>query len=162
MCEKTPDTFGLKAACKDCPFRKENGYLTAQRVEQIIDYMRNGDLLFPCHKTVNHELRIDHRDAVEEIEDIISDANSEEERQKLKVKLEAEYNIKELEEALSQSIRNEEKICAGWLILGKKAGIVFNNFPLRFAAMRGELNLDLLKNEEDVFDSIEDAIKAHS
>lgn len=160
MCKSNP--YALKSACKDCPFRKDMQYLTGPRILEIINYMKSDDVLFPCHKTVNIELRSNYGEAVSEIEDILSDAQDEEEHTALKSELFLTYGINEMEAKLLTSMHNEEKICAGWLILGKKEGIVFNNFLLRLAAMRGQLSLDELKDEGAVFDSINDAIKSHS
>ncbi|MGX8046783.1 hypothetical protein ACWTWS_19930 (plasmid) [Acinetobacter baumannii] len=55
-----------------------------------------------------------------------------------------------------------EKVCAGWLILGKKEQIINNNFPLRLAQMQGLLQLNDLTREDEIYDSIEQAIEDHS
>ena len=162
MCNKKSDPYALKSACKDCPFRKDTGYLSGERIRQIINYMDKDDALFPCHKTVNTELREEYNQVMSEIEDILTDAQTEQERTALRAELEIKYNLKELEERVLLSIQKEEKICAGWLILGKKENIVFNNLPLRLAAMTNRLSLDQFKDEDVIFDSIEEAIKAHS
>ena len=54
-----------------------------------------------------------------------------------------------------------EKICAGWLILGKKENLINNNFRLRMAQMQNLLSLDQFKNEDQIFDSAEEAIRSH-
>ena len=59
-----------------------------------------------------------------------------------------------------QSQKNE-MYCAGMLILVKKEGMIFNNFPLRYAVGTGLLDLEQFKNEDQVYDSIADAISAH-
>ena len=52
------------------------------------------------------------------------------------------------------------KICAGWLIFSKKTEILNNNFPIRLALMSGKLNPNEFINEDQVFDSIEEAMNA--
>lgn len=162
MCNRDPNPYSLKAACKDCPFRKESTYLNETRMKNIISYMSNEDRLFPCHKTANREARNNYEEALAEIEDMLKDAHNEDERLALKKQLEGEYDLIELEKQVLNAMHNEEKICAGWLILGKKEGIIFNNFPLRLAAMNKQLSLDQFKDEDAVFDSVDEAIKAHS
>lgn len=45
--------FGLKKACKDCPFRKDKKYLNASRAREIASVVTQ-DGSFSCHKTVDY------------------------------------------------------------------------------------------------------------
>ena len=71
-------------------------------------------------------------------------------------------NIEQLEKNLLDARLNTEKICAGWLILGKKENLINSNFRLRMAQMQNLLSLDQFKNEDQIFDSAEDAINSHA
>lgn len=42
----------LRAACKECPFRTDQHYLSAERAEEISSVLLEGDGTFSCHKTL--------------------------------------------------------------------------------------------------------------
>ncbi|EPL0898375.1 hypothetical protein [Acinetobacter lwoffii] len=153
MCNKEIlNPFSLKSPCKDCPFKKDKNYLRADRIQEIMDYMIKDDEIFSCHKTVDYEAIGEFNEALEELEyrvDEIDSFDKEKARDEVYERYKDRYTA------------GNEKVCAGWLILGKKENIIFNNFRLRVAAMEGLLNIDEFKNEEDVFESVEEAIKGH-
>jgi len=152
--------FALKASCKDCPFRKDSGgYLPPERVREIVNYMSKDEALFPCHKTVG-TARTNLNEALELLEDELS-FNGLSQNLTARKELEEKYQIDNLQEALLEEMKSE-KVCAGWLILGKKEQIINNNFPLRLAQMQGLLRLNELTREEEIYDSIEQAISDHS
>ncbi|NLZ23939.1 hypothetical protein HB371_18385 [Acinetobacter baumannii] len=152
--------FVLKASCKDCPFRKDSGgYLHPERVREIVNYMSKDDALFPCHKTVG-TARTNLNEALELLEDELA-FNGLSHDLKARKELEENYEIHKLQEAVMEEMKSE-KVCAGWLILGKKEQIINNNFPLRLAQMQGLLQLNELIREDEIYDSIEQAVSDHS
>ncbi|HGF9505161.1 TPA: hypothetical protein ACJEU7_002379 [Acinetobacter baumannii] len=152
-------SFSLKAACVDCPFKKGKGYLTPERIEGIMDVMKSEDGIFPCHKTVSGE-RQEYEEVLSQIMDIASEIEDLHERQLEIEKLKIEYNLADYEAKYIKSLE-DEKVCAGWLILSEKEGILFNNFRMRLAAMQGLLDMGTYKNKELVYDTIDEAMKAH-
>lgn len=163
MCKdhKEKNPFELKAACKDCPFRKDRSYLRPERVREIMRYMSNEDLLFPCHKTTNNEARNTYEEATAILEEEL-ELSTRQDLDVLKAELEKELNFDQLSENLKFALINEEKICAGWLILGKKEGLILNNYRLRIALLQGLLSFDQFKNEDQIYDTVADAVNAHS
>ena len=165
MCNEH-NSFDLKAACKECPFRKGNGYLRPERILQIVNYMKFDDQLFPCHKTVSKDAREPYDEAMEQIDDeldwIIDKDIDPIELENMRKQLEIKYNIPELLENVKFALMNSEKICAGWMILAKKEKIILNNFRIRLALMTGQLTLDQFKNEELIYENEAEAIYAHS
>lgn len=151
--------FKLKSPCKDCPFLKESAYLSAARINEIFEYARSDDVLFPCHKTVDTDLEAD----IEEFRELIDEElhNLGIERNEANV---MKYTLDRAEDIGLQDriVDANESACAGWLILAKKEKVLFNNFRIRLAAMSKEFDPDQLKNEDLVFNSISDARIAHN
>lgn len=150
--------FNLKSPCKDCPFLKTSAYLSAARIDEIFEYAKSKDLLFPCHKTVDRDLEGD----LEEFRELI-----DEELEELGIER-TESNVMNLTLQRSEEMGLQDRInaadesaCAGWLILAKKEQVLFNNFRIRLAAMRNKFKPDQFRKEDLVFDTIEDARKAH-
>lgn len=164
MCSNDKNPFALKAACKDCPFKKGKSYLHPERIAGIIRDMSHDDSLFPCHKTTQNDARFEYNEAMENIENELEffDSESGPELEAYKQELYKKYNIEQLEQNLLDARLNTEKICAGWLILGKKENLINSNFRLRMAQMQNLLSLDQFKNEDQIFDSAEDAINSHA
>lgn len=151
------DNFKLKSACKDCPFKKGNGYLHPDRVKEIMSYM-DEDKTFPCHKTVIHDDGSEDYSIMKEIQNEVEKLNLDNISKNLLLKeMYVEHGISRY----VQDIENPNKICAGWLILGEKEGMLYNNFPLRFAAGLNLFNIEEYKNKDDVYDSIQEAVQSH-
>lgn len=151
--------FKLKSPCKDCPFLKESAYLLAARIDEIFEYVKSEDVLFPCHKTVDSDLEGD----IEEFRNLIDEelhslGLERNEANIMKFTLDRAEDI-----GLSDRIAEaNESVCAGWLILAKKEQVLFNNFRIRLAAMSQQFDPNQLKNEDSVFNSISDARNAHN
>lgn len=149
------DYFSLNGPCKDCPFRKDQNYLKRSRMEEIIDYVRSHDKLFPCHKTVEPSIL----EEVDELNQLIDDevesmVLSENDKVHFKSQLKEQYQVnKMLEDGLSKA-----KACAGLLIVSIKSDILLNNFLLRLALMHKFLDLNQFKNTDLIDDSIYDSI----
>lgn len=155
--------FNLVKACKDCPFKKGNAYLHPEGLMMRIEQVRDQDLSFSCHKTVAYG----ERERLDEINEVIEDELSElpttcshQEVQAKKIELAKELG---LEEAIAEYKQHQDKemMCAGMMILAKKEEFAFNNRIIRFAAMRGILDMNQYKDEDEVYDSIDQALKAH-
>lgn len=164
MCssDKNQNPFDLKAACKDCPFRKDQGYLHPERIAEIMRYMSHDDLLFPCHKTADNDARNAYDEAIENIELELEHLNYHRDVDDLESELHKMHNIDQLRLDLQNAMMNTEKICAGWLILGKKENLILNNFRLRLALMNNNLSMHQFKNENQIFDTLDEAIYTHS
>lgn len=157
-------TFKLKKACIDCPFKKGNSYLNPESLKMKIDAVTKQDQSFSCHKTVDYDAYNDYQEVSDEIEilaDLASEGYSKDALEKERQKLEDEFNFKEIRDQYNKTQANE-MYCAGMLILVKKEGMLFNNFPLRYAVGSGLLDINQFKDEDQVYDSIADAIFAHS
>ena len=150
--------FRLKSPCKDCPFLKDSAYLSAARINEIFEYARSDDVLFPCHKTVDADLEDDIAEFRELIDEELHNLGIERNEANI-----MKYTLDRAEAiGLQDRIVNaKESACAGWLILAKKEKVLFNNFRIRLAAMSKEFDPDQLKNEDLVFNSISDARIAH-
>ena len=153
-------TFSLKKACKDCPFKKGNSYLHPEALKMRIDQVTKKDQSFSCHKTVDYDVYTDYQEALDLVDEMRNDRCNESKIKEEREKLENELNFLDLSNRYMQS-QNNEMYCAGMLILVKKEGMIFNNFPLRYAVGTGLLDLEQFKNEDQVYDSIADAISAH-
>ena len=114
---------------------------------------------------MDYDVYREYREVQDEIEDILEDmaheGHSQTEINTERLKLESTEHFKELTHNYQKSQVNE-MYCAGMLILGKKENMIFNNFPLRFAVAKGLLDLDQFKDEHQVYDSIEQAMKSHA
>ena len=155
------NAFSLKSACKDCPFKKGNSYLNRNRVLEIYNYLAKDDLLFPCHKTTQNPERFAYDEAMDEIENQLNELEDLAKYADFKSRLYIDYNVATLEANLLKAMQEKEKICAGWLIIGKKEGVLFNNFRIRIAAMTNQFDPNQLCNEDNIYDSVAQAIDCH-
>lgn len=156
--------FNLVKACKDCPFRKGMTYLTEAGLMERINSVRYHDQSFTCHKTIDY-------DAYNELEDIETEIREElqlmreegcnhEQLFKKRIELAKEYG---LDEAIQkyEATKYDEMYCAGMLILAKKSGFLMNNRALRYAVSSKLLDPNKFIDEDEVYDSIEQAAEAH-
>jgi hypothetical protein len=155
--------FNLVKACKDCPFKKGNTYLSGEGIMMRIEHVRDQDLTFRCHKTVEYGAQEEFLEIQEYIEEEIASMPltcTREDVQAKRIELAKEHG---LEKALAeyQASEQSEMMCAGMMILAKKEGFAFNNRAIRFAAMSGILDMDQYKDEHEVYDSIQEAVEAH-
>ena len=109
--------FRLKSPCKDCPFLKDSAYLSAARINEIFEYARSDDVLFPCHKTVDADLEDDIAEFRELIDEELHNLGIERNEANI-----MKYTLDRAEAiGLQDRILNaNESACAGWLILAKK------------------------------------------
>ncbi len=156
--------FNLVKACKDCPFKKGMTYLTEQGLMERIDDVRHNDASFTCHKTIDYgasnELKEIETDIEEELEYLRSKGCEKHELAAKRLELVEEYGF---DQALQnyQATQKDEMYCAGILILAKKADFIMNNRALRYAVASGLLDLDKFIDEDEVYDSVEQAAEAH-
>lgn len=148
------DPFSLKAPCKDCPFRNTNTVLRPERIEEIMSYMNN-DKTFPCHKTVIYDSSNEEYALMKKLINSLQDKNLD--NISMNQELEKLYQENDLVDFVKNYNKNQ-KICAGWLILGEKEGILYNNFPLRYAALNGMFKIEDYKQKDEVYCSLESAI----
>lgn len=165
MCKSAKNNFfNLVKACKDCPFKKGQSYLSREGLLLRIEQVRSEDLTFRCHKTIAYG----EREQLTEIENSIQEELSSMPASSTTAELEAKRIELAQEFGLDEAIlaykpfQDAEMMCAGMMILAKKEGFVFNNRALRFAVISGILNLDQYKDEDQVYDTIEQAVQAHS
>lgn len=150
-------------ACKDCPFKKGQAYVQPEGLMMRIEQVRDQDMTFRCHKTVAYgerERLNEIEEAIKEELDLVATTCSKPELQAKKIELAQEFG---LAEALAeyQKYEDQEMMCAGMMILAKKEGFAFNNRVIRFAAMSGLLNMDQYRDEDEVYDSVDQAVEAH-
>ncbi|AWL27180.1 hypothetical protein DJ533_00410 (plasmid) [Acinetobacter defluvii] len=159
------NTFNLKKACKDCPFKKGNTYLHPEGLKERFNHVTKQDRSFSCHKTVDYDAYNEYREAQSEIEEILQcmaeDGHSFKEISTERQKLESDPHFIDVRDKYQTTLKNE-MYCAGMLILVKKENMIFNNFPLRYAVSKGLLDLNQFKDEHEVYDSIHEAINAHA
>lgn len=156
--------FNLVKACKDCPFRKGMTYLNEHGILERINDVRHHDKSFTCHKTIDYdaynELEEIKRDIKEELESLREDGCSHKDLFNKRIEMVQEFG---LDDAIQkyEANKNEEMYCAGMLILAKKSGFLMNNRALRYAVTSNLLNPDKFIDEDEVYDSIEQAVEAH-
>lgn len=156
--------FNLVKACKDCPFKKGMSYLSEEGVLERINDVRYGDKSFTCHKTIDYdalsELNEVHAQIDDEVEILSISGCSRTELIEKKLELVEEYGLANAIEAYEKS-KKDEMYCAGMLILAKKAGFLMNNRALRYAVAQDLLDLNQFVDENEVFDSVEEALESH-
>ena len=136
LTNKDTNLFSLKSPCKNCPFRKEQSYLNPGRIAEIMEYMSDQDLIFYCHKSSSLDCEVQYDEALELLENELNSsirALSDTEVDEIILK----HEIPRLKYLLEHSRLTTQKVCAGWLILGKKEELIFNNFRLRLAVAQG-------------------------
>lgn len=157
--------FNLVKACKDCPFKKGMTYLRGEGVLERIDDVRKRDRSFACHKTIDYDahnqLQQIEEDINDELESLRNDGCSHKALFDRRIELAQEFGLHDAIQEYEKT-KKDEMYCAGMLILAKKSGFIMNNRALRFAVASGMLDLNKFVDEDEVYDSVEQAVEAHS
>lgn len=156
--------FNLVKACQDCPFKKGMTYLTGLGALERINDVRYNDASFTCHKTIDYdafnELEEIENDIKEELEFLRENGCSHQDLFNKRIELAQELGLHDAIQKY-EATRKDEMYCAGMLILAKKSGFLMNNRALRYAVASNLLDPNKFIDEDEVYDSVEQAVEAH-
>lgn len=156
--------FNLVKACKDCPFKKGKSYLSEKGLMERINDVKHHDKSFICHKSIDYSASnpvTEIEDDINEEIDFLKEQGCDKTELLVKrIELVEEYGLIQVKQKYEETLKNE-MYCAGMLILAKKAGFIMNNRALRYALSENLLDLDQFVDEDEIYDSVEEAAQAH-